>query len=187
MRWVVYGAAVSGGGGLLLWIVLPSILGRSILNANTLGLLVLPFPISLAIAIWRHQLFDIDLIIRRTLIYTILTTLLALVYFGSVLLLQTLFSAVTDQQSPLIIVLSTLAIAALFNPLRGRVQDFIDRRFYRAKYDAERTLARFAETAREELNLEQLSEALLAVVEETMQPERVSLWLQRKTKEDAKS
>jgi len=177
MRWVVYGAIVSGGGGLLLWIGLPSILGRSILNANTLGLLVLPFPISLAIAIWRHHLFDIDLIIRRTLVYTVLTTLLALVYFSSILFLQTLFSAVTDQQSPLIIVLSTLAIAALFNPLRGRVQDFIDRRFYRSKYDAERVLTQFAETARDEVDIEQLTTELLAVVEETMQPERVSLWL----------
>ncbi len=179
MRWVVYAAAVSGGGGLLLWIGLPSILGRSIINANALGLLVLPFPLSLAIAIWRYHLFDIDLIIRRTLIYTVLTTLLALVYFGSILLLQTLFSAVTDQQSPLITVLSTLAIVVLFNPLRGRVQDFIDRRFYRAKYDAERTLAQFAETARDEVNMEKLSRALLDVVEETVQPEHASLWLRK--------
>jgi hypothetical protein len=111
------------------------------------------------------------------MVYTALTSLLALVYFGSILLLQRIFSAISDQQSPIIIVLSTLTIAALFNPLHRRVQDFIDRRFYRRKYDAERALAQFAATARDEVELERLSGALLGVVEETMQPERASLWL----------
>jgi hypothetical protein len=140
-------------------------------------LLITSLPLTIAFSILRYRLFDIDLIIRRTLTYSILSLLLALVYFGSIFTLQRIFSAISNQQSSIVIVLSTLAIAALFNPLRRRVQDFIDLRFYRAKYDAERTLAQFAATARDEVDLEKLSGALLGTVEETMQPESSSLWL----------
>ena len=107
--------------------------------------------------------------------YALLTGLLALVYFGSVVLLQSLTENLFGEQSPLVIVLSTLAIAALFNPLRTRIQDFIDRRFYRQKYDAERALAQFAATARDEVDMEKLAVALLDVVAETMQPEKISI------------
>jgi hypothetical protein len=132
----------------------------------------------LGIAILRYRLWDIDLIIRRTLIYSGLTAVLGLAYLGIVLVLQGVFQAVTGEgQSPLVVVLSTLAIAALFGPVRGRVQAGIDRRFYRRKYDAARTLAGFAATARDETDLGRLSQQLTGVVGETMQPDRVVLWL----------
>jgi hypothetical protein len=133
--------------------------------------------ITIGIAILRYHLWDIDLIIRRTLQYTLLTGLLVLVYFGSVVVLQSLVENLTGSQSPVVIVISTLAIAALFNPLRIRVQDFIDRRFFRKKYDAEQALAQFAAVSRDEVDMQKLTDALLDVVEETLQPEQASLWL----------
>jgi hypothetical protein len=133
-----------------------------------------------AMAILRYRLFDIEVIIRRTLVYGLLTALLALVYFGSVVLFQLAFSALTGERSPLAIVLSTLLIAALFSPLRGRLQALIDRRFFRRKYDATQALGRFAAAARDEVDLDQLTAALLQVVDDTVQPAKVGLWLARK-------
>ncbi len=141
--------------------------------------LFVPIPLGIGVAIFRHRLWDIDLIINRALVYGSLTVLLSLVYFGLIIALQALVRLVTGtiSESPLIIVVSTLAIAALFQPLRRRVQTIIDRRFYRRKYDAARALAAFNATLRNEVDLNQLSEQLVAVIEETMQPTHVSLWL----------
>ena len=143
---------------------------------DVLSLLLVPS--SLGIAIFRYRLWDIDLLIRRTLIYSLSTVLLALAYFGSVLVLQTAFGLLTGQtQSTLVTVLSTLVIAALFVPVRARVQAGIDRRFYRRKYDAARTLAVFGASLRDEVEIEALQERLLGVVDETMQPDGITLWL----------
>ena len=137
--------------------------------------LLLPF--SLAFSILRYRLWDIDILINRGLVYGALTVVLALVYFGSIVILQSLFRNLTGQETPLVIVISTLAIAALFQPLRSRLQDIVDRRFYRSKYDAERTLETFAETVRDEVDLNNLYATLLKVTGETLQPATVSLWL----------
>jgi hypothetical protein len=141
-------------------------------------LLVLPsIPIATGIAILRYRLYDIDRIINRTLVYGSLTTMLAAVYLGSVVLLQYIFRALTSQGSTFAVVASTLVIAALFNPLRRGIQSFIDRRFYRRKYDARKTLEAFSAKLRDETDLDALSDDLVGVVRETMQPAHVSLWL----------
>ena len=132
--------------------------------------------LGLAIAVLRYRLFDIDVIIRRTTAYAILTALLALVYFGSVVVLQQFLTPLTGDSAPAV-VLSTLLIAALFLPLRRRVQDLIDRRFFRQKYDAEKTLAAFSATVRNETDLDALTTELVRVIQETMQPEFASVWL----------
>jgi hypothetical protein len=143
-----------------------------------LGDLVLVIiPIVVGIAILRYRLFDIDVIIRRTTQYVVVTGILLLVFFGLVVVLQYLFGRVTGQSSTPAVVLSTLTIAALFNSVRRRVQDFIDRRFFRQKYDAEKTIEAFAATVRNETELNALTAELLRVIQETMQPASLSIWL----------
>jgi hypothetical protein len=144
-------------------------------------------PLAIGIAILRYRLYDIDILIRRTLQYSVLSALLALVYLSSVILFGSVFRSFTGRgQTQLVTVLSTLAIAALFTPLRRRVQDVIDRRFYRRKYDAEQVLAAFGVTMRNEMDLDKLTGALVQIAEETLHPAYLSLWV-RPAKEEGKS
>jgi hypothetical protein len=136
-------------------------------------------PVAIGFAVLKYRLYDIDIIIRRTLVYGSLTAMLVAIYFGGVATMQTLFRTLTgqEQQPQLSVVVSTLVIAALFNPLRRGIQSFIDRRFYRRKYDARKTVEAFSARLRDETDLETLSRELAGVVEETLQPSHVSLWL----------
>jgi hypothetical protein len=140
---------------------------------------VIGIPISIGIAILRYRLYEIDTLINRTLVYGALTVLLAIVYFGGVTATEAIFRTLTgqEQQPQLAVVVSTLVIAALFTPLRLRIQSFIDRRFYRRKYDARKTLEAFSAKLRDETDLDALNNDLVGVVRETMQPTHVSLWL----------
>jgi hypothetical protein len=185
-KWVIFGSCVAGI--ISVGLIVPTFLFPSLGQAGSFYQLVttpayivvvLIIPICLGLAILRYRLYDIDLLINRTLVYGTLTVLLALVYVGLVIGLQSLVHLFTGQlgQAPVVIVVSTLAIAALFQPLRQRIQAIIDRRFYRRKHDAAKTLAAFSATLRQEVNLDQLREQVLAVVQETMQPSHVSLWL----------
>jgi hypothetical protein len=175
IKWLIVGVGFMTfliSAGLLLIVVSGLTLGEQMVNNST----IVPLA-AISIAITRYRLYDIDIIIRRTLVYALVTILLAGVYLGGVTILQALFNTVAGQQSALTIVLSTLAIAALFNPLRQRVQIFIDHRFYRRRYDAEQALAEFATAARNEVEIDSLADELLSIVTQTVQPESASLWL----------
>ena len=180
-KWVVLGFAAFAGSVLIgssLASLLPEDSAVSTLyNGFYFDGVGLFLPLSIAFSVLRYRLWEVDLLIRRTLQYSLVTGVLALVFFGSVTVLQALFSDISGEQSSLAIALSTLAIAALFNPLRKRVQNFIDRRFYRSKYNAEQALAEFAATARNETDLGQLSADLTSTIQETLQPGKISLWL----------
>ena len=153
------------------------------LNLLTIAALLsfVTIPIAVGFAVLKYRLYDIDLIINRTLVYGILTAMLVALYFGGIVVLQRLFVLITGEQSTLAVVASTLLIAALFAPLRRLIQGLIDRRFYRRKYDARRTLENFSTKLRNETDLEALNNDLVGVVRETMQPAHVSLWLRPET------
>ena len=199
-KWVIGGLAVLIL-GVLVWAIgffaLPPLSGApgpiDVIGGTSFGTFGLPFelgaavltfglplalPLSFMFAILRYRLWDIDIVVNRALVYGVLTAALVGIYFGGIILIQMAFRAVTGQENAVAVVISTLAIAALFMPLRSRIQDFIDRRFYRRKYDAAQTLAAFSIRMRDEVDLEQLGEQLVAVVKDTMQPAHVSLWLQ---------
>jgi hypothetical protein len=176
LKWFALAAvligAVTAGHLLLLDLLLPEAF-LNLLDATTITCLY----VAVGIAILRYRLYDIDIIINRTLVYGSLTATLVLIYFGSVVGLQYILRTLTGQESQLAIVVSTLAIAALFNPLHRRIQSSIDRLFYRRKYDAAKTLEEFSAKLRDETDLEALNSDLLRVVQNTMQPEHITLWL----------
>jgi hypothetical protein len=156
----------------------PGALLAYLVGSTFLGYLaILLIPISIGLAVLRYHLFDIDLIINRTLVYVTLTVILAVLYEGAIVVLRHLFRVLTGQESQVAAVASTLAIAAMFEPLRRRIQDLVDRGFYRRKYDAERTLEAFSAKLKNETDLEALNNDLVGVVRETMQPTHVSVWL----------
>ncbi len=186
-KWVVFGLAVPTMvfvGGTMLSLIFPalddyhSLYGapyQLALNAISIGLLLIP--LSFGFAMLRSRLWEIDVLINRTMVYGALTVILTGIYVGLIIGLQALLRGIISQDNNVAIVLSTLAIATLFQPLRARLQALIDRRFYRRKYDATKTLQAFSASLRNEVDLQQLSEQLVAVVQETMQPSHVSLWL----------
>jgi hypothetical protein len=180
IKWFAYAAAATVM-GLVLAYIIPDVIDVPLWFeriGHAIFLLLIPaIPISIGIAILKYRLYDIDLLINRTLVYGSLTVTLVALYFGGIVVLQRVFVVLTGQQSTLAVVASTLLIAALFTPLRRRIQSFIDRRFYRSKYDARKTLEAFSAGLREETDLDALSDDLVGVVRETMQPAHVSLWL----------
>ena len=180
LKWLVYATSVAMV-GMLGAVSFPPPLGDFFFVVSLIGFAAMP--VAVGVAVLRYNLYDIDHIINRTLVYGSLTAMLALLYFGGVATTQAIFGALSGQeeQPQLAVVVSTLVIAALFMPLRRRIQSFIDRRFYRRKYDARKTLEAFSATLRDETDLEALNEDLLGVVRETMQPAHVSLWLRPDT------
>jgi hypothetical protein len=188
-KWVLFGYTAALG-GYLGWIsfyaILPLVRPGSRLVADMIGAtvtsgLMLIIPLSFGVAILRYRLYDIDVVINRTLVYGSLTAMLVALYFGGIVVLQRVFVLLTGEQSTLAVVASTLLIAALFTPLRRRIQSFIDRRFYRRKYDARKTLEAFSAKLRNDSDLDALSDDLVGVVRDTMQPAHVSLWLRPDT------
>jgi hypothetical protein len=191
IKWPAFTAVVAAGGNVLTEFISEAIgsvwLGWLVyVLGYVLGLIgLIGFPISIGIAIVRYRLYEIDTLINRTLVYGSPTSMLIALYFAIIVGLQRVFVLLTGQQSTLAVVASTLLIAALFTPLRGRIQGFIDMRFYRGKYDTRKTPETFSAQLRNETNLEALSDDLVGVVRETMQPAHVSLWLRRDTSRNA--
>jgi hypothetical protein len=179
LKWVAYAGALGGGASLPTYTVLEAVDLRWLHMVGYVPALIgiVGVPTAMGIAITRYRLYEIDILINRTLVYGTLTAMLVAVYIGGIVLLQRLFVALTGEKSTLAVVASTLLIAALFTPLRRRIQSFIDKRFYRTKYDARRTLEAFSAKLRDETDLEALNNDLVGVVRETMQPVHISLWL----------
>ena len=183
IKWVAYAGALAGGASLPTYTVLEAVNLRWLQMVGHVPALVgiVGVPTAVGIAITRYRLYEIDILINRTLVYGLLTATLVALYFGVILVLQRLFVVLTGEKSTLAVVASTLLIAALFTPFRRRIQRVVDRRFYRRKYDARKTLEAFSAHLRNDTDLETLSDDLVGVVRETMQPAHVSLWLRLDT------
>jgi hypothetical protein len=188
LKWFTYSSTLAISGVILTFTISDAIgalwlewVGYVVLVVGFIGI-----PISMGIAILRYRLYNIDFLINRTIVYGLLTAILVALYFCGIVVLQRFFVLLTGQQSTLAVVASTLLIAALFTPLRRRIQSFIDRRFYRSKYDARKTLEAFSAHMRDETDLNALSDDLVGVVRETMQPAHVSLWLRPETAQKGK-
>ena len=183
IKWVAYAGALAGGASLPTYTVLEAVNLRWLQMVGHVPALVgiVGVPTAVGIAITRYRLYEIDILINRTLVYGLLTATLVALYFGVILVLQRLFVVLTGEKSTLAVVASTLLIAALFTPFRRRIQRVVDRRFYRRKYDARKTLEAFSAHLRNDTDLETLSDELVGVVRETMQPAHVSLWLRLDT------
>ncbi len=178
LKWVVYGVLLVGTTALIAETAIPNLAPNWHVPATVaLSIVILAVPVTMGVAILRYRLYDIDLVINRTLVYGALTATLAVMYVVVVVSLQYAFRVLTGEGSQLVIVASTLGIAAAFHPLRRRIQDFVDRLFYRKRYDAANTLGTFSAKLRDETDLDALSDDMVAVVRETMQPKHVSLWL----------
>jgi len=180
MKWFVYAAVL-----FISLAVLKQILGvrvPPIVDEISFVVTLQALWVAIGFSVLNYRLYDVDVVVNRTLVYTGFTTVLALLYFGSIALLQAVLIVLTGQGAQLAVVASTLLIAALFNPIRHRTQNLVDRRFYRGKYDAERVLAVFSDKLRDETDLDRLSEDLLVVVRETVQPEHASLWLRARSR-----
>ncbi len=176
LKWVAYSVALLGTAGLVVELGIANLAPAWYLPGTVVvSILILAVPVAIGVAILRYRLYDIDVIVNRTLVYATVT--LGLSYLGGVVVLQALLRAMTGQGSQLSIVASTLAIAAVFSPLRNRVQAFVDRLFYRSKYDAAKTLENFSSKLKNETDLDELSGDVVDLVRNTMQPEHVSLWL----------
>jgi hypothetical protein len=183
IKWVAYAGALAGGASFPTYTVLEAVDLRWLHMVGYVPALIgiIGVPMAVGIAITRYRLYEIDILINRTLVYGSLTVMLIALYFGGIVVLQRVFVALTGEKSTLAVVASTLLIAALFTPLRRRIQSFIDRRFYRRKYDARKTLEDFSVKLRDNTDLEALNEELVGVITETMQPAHVSLWLRPAT------
>ena len=189
IKWPAYTAVMAASGSVLTYTISEAIGSRWLEWVGFVILIaaLISFPISIGIAILRYRLYDIDTLINRTLVYGSLTAILVALYGGGIVVLQRAFVLLTGEHSTLAVVASTLVIAAVFNPLRHRIQAFIDRRFYRRKYDAAKTLEAFSLKLRDETDLNALNDELMGVVRETMQPAHISLWMRRDpaSKDDA--
>jgi hypothetical protein len=176
-KWALLGGTIAIVSGLLIGVITPLTIGHTGLDVNLYGLTLLAFPISMTIAMWRYHLFDVDVIIRRTFLYAVVTAILVAAYLGAIIFLEAFFRQFTRQNSRPAVALATATIMLLFNPIRVRVQTSIDRLFYRTNYDSALLLARFANACRDESDLPKVLSELESTIGSSLQPASIQIWL----------